>query len=299
MSNYPLITNVDYTFWEKKAPRHVIDEYSALFEQKDTIVIVGGDSFTHGDELGDDLISGWPGFGELGTIVRYWHSVKSKIASSPENHDLFKQILHKDRTLSWPMQLQLLRPELLVINLGRSGASPARTVRVMIEWATSIRNKFPTKKVHMIAGMSGHIRTEVLTKYGPINYLPSTDKLEHLVDFNLTYRKLYIEHIDTKALIAMFVKELVFLISVSEKLQYDLLFTTNFYVQDGINRDLSLWNEISDPFNDLFLKKYWPGILMLNHQDISEYSDKKLMCPGGHYAPIVHAKFAEKISKLL
>lgn len=281
----PFLTDIDSVFDNRLSPRQVIEKYSD--QLSNDIVLVAGDSFSHGDGLADDLLPGWPGY----ILEPTWNSRKQKLLSDIFNLGIslteFRVI---ERERSWPGKLQELLPNKTVINVSTPGASVRKNVRLAISWATTIKKMRPDARVEIVIGLSNLSRTEICTSTGYTDFLPyySTHLNEMLTD----YKNFYMNYIDDRALVAQFVQDVMYMIATAEKLSYGLNFL--YYGERSVGVDMNaitpIWNEMTAEIDETFLSKYWPGIKFVE--------GKALYCPCGHYAPQHHDSLAQRFASM-
>lgn len=310
--DYPLITDksvldppsisqgsVDFINYDD-----IVLKYQNLFEKHDKILIVSGDSFTHGDELADPELPGFPGFMASGNftglekfrrlhIKEAWMKKKNQMLLS--NLELNEQQWAKERTKSYPMLIQKERNDILVINFSRGGSSIYRNSRILREFSIYLKEKFPNKNIEVILGLSGHQRLEEITKYGYLSYLNnvSYDGTCH-EGYYKCLSEMYLNHFDDKTLIERYLLNFMFFDFSMNSLGIRYHITSPKFVMDYLKEN-SFYEEVYNKYRLLLQDKLEPIYFVTYDDEITFLKDEKIMMPCGHYAPIVHEFLAIKL----
>lgn len=283
----------------------IIDKYKHLFEEKDKILIVAGDSFSHGDELGDTDRPDFPGFNKFHNFTpeedalrkkrKEWHDyIRRKELTF--TLDELKVIWTKERNRSYPMLIQRERPDILVINLAKGGTSTTRNARLIINLTILLKELYPNKSIEVILGVSGHQRTEERIKHGYLSFIPSNfpDKTTPYYNFFELYIELYLNYFDDDTLIEKWLFTLIHFVNImnSLKVKHHLLVT-----------EVVLYYLNQNPYYKKLCEKYkliignrLDFVLFLSVEEgLRYFYDAPIYLPGGHYNSEIHEFFKNKI----
>jgi hypothetical protein len=270
----------------------VVDKFTHLFDNSLPLVICAGDSFSHGHGSAGYHYSCYPGDltseenSLLATTTRVNKLAEySKLISSTELS--CNTVWGLERKGSWPNQLQIIRPDLQVLNLSIPGGSVERAVRLLVEWGLTVNQKFPNKKLTLVCGNSFHWRHEFLSVQGYGMFIssqlpnPGTEEILH---------DLCVNHWDEYIHTCLYFKELSWLVGVSRINGFNVQI-----VSYGSEEYITL-TEIIDRYSST-LSGIWPGVTMV---EPNEYGpDEKIHAYDGHYSALVYKNVAKKISCLI
>lgn len=272
----------------------------------DVLIYCNGDSFVNGHELGDDLITGYPGYhdySDTGTIrkksnIWYSKSFDESTDSCKERNYKTKDIFRKQHELAFPNLIQK-HTGLKVINAATTylGNSQGCITRNTITDLYNLKQQY--SKIITIIGVTSINRLDLPNKRGGWhnimlsgNSVNSKDHYETqvngLMDFYYHYYKSYHLYID-------WLKNVLLIKNFCEVNNIDLLWTTG--IHPLVCDDLPDEPDLLAFFNSVKL------VYDVNLVELAQTINKQTMCPGYHFSPIVHEKaaelFVEKIYKLI
>lgn len=273
------------------------------------IVYCNGDSFFAGDELGDDILTGHPGYAVYYKIPKYlteWiqNSWNTDHSLYTERKMLWQQIVDLGKQRAFPNKLSNLL-NIPVINNSHGGASMDRIVRTTI--TDLIELKKTTSDIVAIIGTAPLSRSEVSNCQDNKTYIPdSVGDPQHWISINAAYIKAGEE--DTK--------DLIYYINQYTK-NYHMLFS--FYKNVMLlqefckSQNIALfWVATDSDVTDVPIEQPYQNSRDLNNfqehidfkytlsmYEIARELMHEVRCPSGHFSEKVHDEIAAKFSTML
>jgi hypothetical protein len=283
----PKLTNGD------RSAHEIVNKSKTLFCNDSPLVICAGDSFSHGHGTADYTLVGYPG--DLTTRENVLLDTNTRVSTlfkfknSNESREQHLTLWELERRLSWPGQLQILRPELQVLNLSIPGGSVERAARVLVEWSLTVKNLAPNKKITVILGNSYHHRHELLSCQGYAMANPGQRSAE-LSNSEKILHDLIMLHWGEKENNHYYFKEISWVYGIAKLNNFTPLMVT-FGSEEQIEVD-----DTYTRYTDM-LTGFWPGIMMVAD---GEYGPTvKTHSYDGHFTPMVYKNVAKKISCLI
>lgn len=272
----------------------------------DVLIYCNGDSFVNGYELGDDLITGHPGYYDCNDNRDTGHKYNDWYTKTFDtNNDLGKerddksdQILARQAERAFPNIIHK-KTGLKVINaatkyLGNSQASISRNTITDLH-----KLKKEYKKIIAIIGTTSVNRLDLPNEHGTWHNVMLGNKtseaknhygskLQGLVDFYHHYYTGYHLYIE-------WLKNVILVKSFCKSNDISLLWTTGIYpaVHETLPDEPDLKAFLS--FADIDYE--------VNLVNLAKEINKNVMCPGYHFSELVHGRAAElfitKIKKLI
>lgn len=309
---YPLLTDrTPLIKWGSDGEESI--DFNALWKNyEDTLsknnrfLIVSGDSFSHGDELGDIDLPDFPGMQKYGMLkgqeeidkdkAMEWYVNRGKVKL--RNMDVENELWIKERERSYPMLIQQARPDVTVISFSKGGTSIYRNARLITDTALFLRSQFPAAKIEGILGLSGHIRTEIWTKHGFLIYMPTGVNYtvgNMYCDCYSTYQDLYYNHFDDKMLIQQYVHQIAHFLSMMQTLDVKTHFTVPEIVMYWLEKEKKYYDAAFHKYRHILTDKFNPMLFVTKREEQTIFKDKKIMMPGGHYAQEIHHHLTKKL----
>jgi len=297
-----VIGHVTIIDWDK-----IFYKYPEIWDKYDKILLVTGDSFTHGDELADTEIEDFPGYlsskpamtiedREHIVISRKWFIERSKKRAQDEKHDdLFWA---KERLCSYPALIQKARPDILVISFAKGGSSIYRNTRLLIEACLFLKQN-TDKEIEVILGLSGHQRTEEIMKYGYCNFISPEISIngnysKEFQGYMELYSELYLNYYSDDVLIEKWYTQYLNFCSCMNTLDIKFQVTIPSLVEHWLNKNEN-HEKIYEKYKYLLDKFYKPIVLLTYTEEIRNFDHRKIIMPGGHYAPEIHGFVTSKL----
>lgn len=272
----------------------------------DVLIYCNGDSFVNGYELGDDYITGHPGYYDYSASIdiaheyNYWYSNTFDINTDlgKERDDKSKQIFAKQADLAFPNIIHK-KTGLKVINAATkyTGNSQASISRNTITDLYELKKEY--KKIVAIIGTTSVNRLYIPNENGTWHNIMLgyknreeknhyANKLKGFIDF---YHHYYTEY----HLYIEWLKNVILVKAFCESNDIPLLWTTGIYpaIHEKLpdEPDLKAFVDVANIYYDV------------NLVSLAKEIDKNVMCPGYHFSHIVHEQaaqlFIDKIDKLI
>lgn len=279
----------------------------------DVVVYCNGDSFVYGDELGDDLISGHPGYYDYDLIdteaYRKWlgdsHTPGHKLYI--ERNDKNHFIRHKNQKLSFPNKIKQLTG-FEVINKAVYANTQNRIARQTITDLHQLKKEYSGKIAAIIGTTSiGRIEIPYNINYEDKKNLTYVDawknimlprpighgtnhyekSVNNLIEF---YNHYYTDY----HLLVEFYKNISSITNYCKLNDISLFYVTG---HTTVEQTLKFDTKNLQDYNTLV------EISELNYavklDDIARTINKNVMCPGRHFSEIVHQHAAERLVELI
>ncbi len=292
---------------EKKASDIILQCGFSFFENFNEIILCVGDSYTHGDGIGDLLFAPDSLFftcnefqnSKLGlNYSKKLEIVKKRISWLESNINNRSKYYSFCRENSWPNKLINLRPDKCILNLSKGGGSIHRSIRIGIDWVLNLKNFLPNMNIKFILGDTIFTRTELLDKnLVSYNFIPLLadlhhDKPNHPISL---MAKIHTYHYDDKILLQMYFNALINFCIFLKHHNVPLLMT--HWLINSIDGIPIIDSEMFSPYKSILGPILENSLNMLSFAK-TEPSDKVMM-PDGHYTPLVHEKFASELAKII
>lgn len=278
------------------------------------IIYANGDSFVAGVELGDSLISDYPGYLPYKTSEkqkqnnRQWieNTYKEDHPSFFERKDKEQEIADLEYQRSFPIKLaNILNCE--TINHAQGGSSLDRISRTTI--ADLIEIKKDHRDIVALIGTTCPSRSEIagyyqnyydLDRLGFNNaweqisskhrFWSPIELIEKVIDYKIEFERDYHQMINAY--------KNIILIQDFCKLNGIRLFWIAGHV--NMNKDIEIESNLQDSRDLVALKDYCKFEYSIDMTEIASTCDlPDVLCPSGHYSETIHSIVADKLFKLI
>lgn len=274
-----------------------------------TIIYANGDSFVAGVELGDDIISGHPGYlpyDENCNQNRWWidRTYDEKDSLSKERQSKKKQISLLERNRAFPNKIASIL-NYPMINRAQGGASFDRIARTTIVDLIDLKNQY--NNIIALIGTTCPSRSEICNQYASLEldetdfpmtweqisttFRPShqTGTLANLIDFKIQFEKNYHQLINAYKNILL-IKQFCEIHKIKLYWISGHANINHIEVEKGFEGAKDLKN----------LKEYVNFNYSLDMIEIAKKSNlNDVYCPGLHLSESIHDLVAKKIIELL
>lgn len=274
-------------------------------------IYCNGDSFVHGTELGDHVLTNHPGYLDLNCSLKEtnaakdWYN-KTRDQSKVEYQERMTKldlIQQQEQTLRFSYVLEKIT-NIPTINNAFGGISFDHITRVTI---TDLHELSKTDNdIIAVIGLTDPARIELPYKLR-LNYSKDEKFQDNWKNFMVQNNFEPADHYD----------ELV-----NNILMFNRVYNTEYHIQTNLFKNLLLIKNFCEikkiklillkpfkvinnlvtknPKNDLFALQESVNLKFDVEMDvIAEKIEKNTHCPGRHFSPIVHTKVAEEIAKLI
>lgn len=264
------------------------------------IIIAVGDSFTAGDEIGEDILPGWPGLfidgNQSASIRQQW---MAKMAT-PEmlSSNLYRTILRRGAEKTWSAKIHNINPDWVVINDGKSGGSNDRSFRRVSEWILEVR-RITSAPISLVIGLSALERFELWNKktHSWVNIHPSYH-FNNPFDKNPLYsdfRDVWINYFDdTYYCIDKSLSLLLAVVTLANYKKVQLI--TNHWFGPPHTPPISRMAKVISECTHLQTNLAEVDTLWYKDRlDDDEYLEERKFTVASHFSENIHARYADKV----